>query len=803
MLTDLRFALRALRKSPGFTLAAVLTLALGIGANTTVFSLVNAVHFGVPRFKDRESLVDIHEASATRLCAGCGVGTSYPGYHDWREQARSLSAIAPYAEDRFVLSGDHEAVRVSGVYAGANLFPVLGLAPLLGRSMVPDDDRPGAALVVILSHGLWQNRFGSDSTVLGRDLKVNGVPHTIIGVMPAGFNFPQMAALWVPFESGSHNQDRAERGIGVVARLKPGVSVAQADAEMEGIARSLAKEYPEAQKEWTADVVPLTESMTSDTGDYFWVLLGGVSLVLLATCASLAGLLLARAAGRRKEMAVRAALGAGRGRLARQLLTESVVVALLGGAGGLLLSWWAIDLAAAGFRQEAPYWVTFGVDARVLAFCLGISVLTGLVFGAGPALRASRPDLNTNLKEGGTTTTPGRSRQRFRSSLVVVEFALALILLNGAGLMIKTFLRITRTPPGYDMSNLLLGNVEFLGPRYDDSTQVLLATNRILERLNATPGVGAAGSNVQFIAGFGATDQKIMVEGLRLVPENASPRFSFAVSPGYFGVFGLALEEGRDFTAADGAGADPVAIVNREMARQIWPGESPLGKRLKLGNESSPRPWVTVIGVVANEDGEPGPGRAVARYAYVPLAQSPGRPVGIVMRTPGDPMAMAPSLRATVREVDSDVPVENVRTAEASHTQRFWHVRLYVVFFFAFAVFALLLATIGIYGIVAQTVSQRTHEIGIRVALGAERNQVLTLIVANGARLAAIGLLIGVVGALTLTRLMQSMLFNASPVDLMVLVPVSLLLFAVALLASWLPARRALRINPMLALRSE
>ena len=800
MLADLRYAVRALRKSPGFTLAAVLTLAVGIGANTTVFSLVSAVHFGVPEFSNPETLVDVHETSATRLCAGCGVGTSYPGYQDWKLKSRSFARLAAYGEDRFVLSGEYEAETVSGVYASADLFSILGVAPQTGRDFIADDDRPGASPVALLSHRLWQRRFGGDPAMPGRTIKVNGVVHTVIGVMPPRFNFPQNGDIWVPLETVTHNPDRGDRNIGVVGRLAPDVSLAAADAELKGIARGLEEQYPGTQAEWTAAVGSLGDDMADDTGDYFWILLGAVSLVLLATCASLAGLLLARSSGRRKEMAVRAALGADRGRLARQLLTESVVVALVGGACGLLLSWWAIDLAAAGFTREAPYWVEFGVNSRVLVFCLGVSLLTGLVFGAVPAIRASRPNLNESLKEGASSTTAGKSRQRFRAGLVVVEFALALILLNGAGLMIKTFLHVTRIPPTYDIRNLLLANVDFLGDRYRDSTRVLRATDEILQRLKAVPGVRAAGSNFFFLAGFGATDQKIMVEGIRDIPENASPRFAFAVSTDYFRTFGLAMKQGREFAPADRAGALPVAIVNQEMARRLWPGESALNKRVKLGND---QPWLTVVGVVTNDDGEGTESQPPARYVYLPLAQRPNRPIALMVRTPADPLALVPALRAAVREVDSDLPVENIRTAEAGHAENFWHVRLYAVFFFSFAVFALLLAAIGIYGIVAQTVVQRTHEIGIRVALGAERSRVLLLIVGDGARLAAAGLVVGLLGALTLTRLMKSMLFNASPVDPLVLIPVSLLLFGVALLASWLPARRALNIDPMLALRSE
>jgi putative ABC transport system permease protein len=744
--------------------------------------------------------VDVSETSVTRLCAGCGVGTSYPGYRDWQRAAHSFARMAGYSETRFVLSGDDQAETVSGVYAGASLFSILGVSPALGRDFLPDDDRPGAPPVALLSHRLWQRRFGGDPQVLGRPIKVNGAIHTVIGVMPERFNFPQNGDVWVPLESAPHSQDRTDRNIGVAARLAPGVMLAAADAEMKGIARGLERQFPEAQAEWTAEVVPLSDDMSSESSDYFWILLGAVSLVLLATCASLAGLLLARSSGRRKEMAVRAALGADRGRLARQLLTESVVVALLGGVGGLLLSWWAIDLAAAGFTREAPYWVQFGVNGRVLIFCLGVSLVTGLIFGAVPAVRASRPNLNESLKEGASNATAGKNRQRFRAGLVVVEFALALILLNGAGLMIKTFLRVSRVPPAYDIRNLLLSNVDFLGTRYDDSTQVLRATTSILERLNAVPGVRAAGSNFFFLAGFGAADQKIEVEGIRDVPENASPRFGFAITPEYFRTFGLPINLGRDFAVTDQAGGQPVAIVNNEMARRLWPGESALGKRLRIWAD---QPWLTVIGVVANDGGEGTVDNPPARYVYLPLAQRPNRPIALMIRTPAEPLATVPALRASVREVDPDLPIENIRTAEAGHAESYWHVRLYAVFFFSFAVFALLLAAIGIYGIVAQTVVQRTHEIGIRVALGAERSRVLFMIVGDGARLAAIGLGVGLLGALTLTRLLKSMLFNASPVDPMVLIPVSLLLFGVALLASWLPARRALRIDPMLALRSE
>lgn len=803
MLADILYALRSLRKSPGFTLAAVATLALGIGANTTVFSLINAVQFGIPRFRDPETLVDVHETSLTRLCAGCGVGTSDPGYRDWQTRAHSFAAMAAYGEEGFVLSGRGDPERVSGAFVGASLFPILGVSPALGRNFQSEDDRAGAERVAIVSHTLWQSWFAGTASIVGTSVRINGDPVTIIGVMPANFVFPEYADLWVPFETHAHDKSRSTRDFGVVARLKPGVTIAEADAEMKVIARSLEQEYPQDQSEWSAQVVSLRQDMASDTGNYFWVLLGAVGLVLMATCASLAGLLLARAAGQRKEMALRAALGASRPRLIRQLLTESVVIGILGGIGGLLIAVWGIDLAAAGFTREAPKWIQFGVDGRVLAFCFGVSILTGLIFGAAPALRASRPDLNESLKEGSQNTTAGRQRQRLRAGLVVVEFALALVLLNGAGLMIKTFLRLNQPPAGYDSHNLLLAKLEFLGGRYDDSVQVLLATDRILARLNATAAVRAGASNTQFIAGFGASDQKITVEGLSQIPDGASPRFSFAISPDYFKTLGLPLRQGRDFSAQDGPGSPPVAIVNQAMAGKLWPGVSPLGRRIKLGGASSSRPWVTVIGVVADVDGDPRAGESVANYAYVPLAQSPGRPVDLVLRTPGDPISLASTVRSAVKEVDPDEPVEQIRTAESDLDQRFVQIRLFAVFLISFAVFAVLLAAIGIYGIIAQTVSQRTQEIGIRVALGAERSEVLVLIIRNGAKLASLGLLFGVVGALSFTRVMESVLFGAKAVDFKVLIPVVILLFGVALLASWLPARRALEIDPIQALRAE
>ncbi|MGE3526532.1 MAG: FtsX-like permease family protein, partial [Gemmatimonadales bacterium] len=585
------------------------------------------------------------------------------------------------------------------------------------------------------------------------------------------------------------------------ARLKPGVSLDQATAEMATIARRLEQEHPASQKEWSARAVSLREDMASDVGPYFWILMGAVGLVLLVSCANLAGLMLARAARRQREMAIRVAVGAGRGRLVRQLLTESIVVALLGGTAGLLLALWTVDLVSTGTAGRVPYWIEFGIDGRVLAFCATATLLTGILFGLAPALRASRPDLHEALKEGAPPSSPGR--HRLRVTLVIAEVALALVLLNAAGVTVKAVLRVTEPPAGYDSRGLLQADMEYLSDRFADSGAVAEAAGEIVRRLDAAPGVRAAARHTWFIAGFGARDQKIAVEGLSEVPDGASPRFGFAVTPGYFETLGLELVAGRTFEAGDGAGAAPVAVINRTMAGALWPGGSPLGRRIRLGGPGSGLPWVTVVGVVSNENGKPRAGQRPRSDVYLPLAQNPGRPVQFLVRGSRNHDQLAPLLRASVLAVAPDEPVERIQTAEAAIAQRFWPWRAMATMLTAFAVFAVVLAMIGIYGVVAYAVSQRRQEIGVRMALGERRERIVGLIVADGARMVGAGIIVGLIISLMVTRVMRSLLFGSNPVDPAVIAGVALLLAIAATVASWLPALKATRVDPMATLRTE
>lgn len=801
LLQDIRFALRSLVKSPGFTVAAVGILALGIGANTTVFSLVNAIHLRHASFPAADRLVDLQEWSATRLCTGCSVGTSYPTFLDWRAQATSFTGMAAYGEGRFVAVVDGTPTRVGGARVSPALFGTLGVRPALGRDFFPEEEEPGAGPVVILGHDLWNRAFGADSAVIGRVIALNGEAYSVIGVMPGRFQFPEFSDLWIPLRTSDAPADRSARDLGVVARLKPGVSLDQATTEMATIAGRLEQEYPASQKEWSARAVSLREDMASDVGPYFWILMGAVGLVLLVSCANLAGLMLARAARRQREMAIRVAVGAGRGRLVRQLLTESIVVALLGGTAGLLLALWAVDLVSARTAGLVPYWIEFGIDGRVLAFCATATLLTGILFGLAPALRASRPDLHEALKEGAPQGSPGR--HRLRVMLVIAEVALALVLLNAAGVMVKAVLRVTEPPAGYDSRGLLQADMEYLGDRFADSGAVAEATGEIVRRLDAAPGVRAAARRTWFIAGFGARDQKIAVEGPPEVPDGASPRFGFAVTPGYFETLGLELVAGRTFEAGDDAGAAPVAVINRTMADAVWPGGSPLGRRIRLGGPGSGLPWVTVVGVVSNETGEPRAGQRPRSDVYMPLAQNPGRPVQFLVRGSRDHDRLAPLLRASIRAVAPDEPVERIQSAEAAIAQQFWPWRAMATMLTAFAVFAVVLAMIGIYGVVAYAVSQRRQEIGVRMALGERRERIVGLIVADGARLVGAGIIVGLIISLMVTRVMRSLLFGSNPVDPAVIAGVALLLAVSATVASWLPALRATRVDPMASLRTE
>ncbi len=793
--SDIRFAVRSLAKSKLFTAVALLSLTLGIGANVTVFSLVDAIAFKPLPYAEPDALVDVHEWSATKLCAGCAVGTSYPTFIDWRANARAFTGMGAYIERPFNVSGTEAAERIGGALVSAETFDILGVHPTLGRGFRPEDDRVGATPVVLLSDALWTRRYGADRRVIGQTIRVNGIVHTVIGVMPPRFKFPEFAELWLPFVPNAADTPRGQRDFGVVARLRPDVSLAAADREMVTIGKGLEERYPETQKEWTSRVTSLRSDFAGVEKSLYLVMLGAVGFVLLIVCANLAGLLLARGAQRQKEIAIRLALGATRGQIVRHLLTEAVLLSCGGGALGLIVAWWGVDLTVQSFGGQLPAWIDLSLDARVLAFCVGISVVTGVLFGLVPALRASTPDVHVTLKEGTLTVR----RSHLRGLLVIGELALALILLAGAGDLMKSFLRISSRPQGTEERGLLTAELEFLDTKYRDPAAIRLAVNEIVARLQRIPGATAAAiDHTEFVAGFGGHDEAIQAEGVASVPEGVSPRFYHVVTPGYLATVRLPLVAGRSFTVADRAGAERVALLGKRTADKLWPGTSAIGKHIKLGSADS-LPWVTVVGIVGDVS-ERGRSRD---YAYVPFDQAPAGPVSLYVRARDNPLMLASGVRAAVRDVDPDLPLVHLQTAEQQHNNNFSPYKVYAMSMAVFAAVAIVLAAIGLYGVIAYNMAQRTREIGVRIALGADAKHVVALVAGQGSRLVIAGIVLGLGGSFVVLRVIQSFLFGASPVDLPIFAGVSLLLATVALIAIWFPARRATRVDPMEALRAE
>ncbi|MGE5832843.1 MAG: ABC transporter permease [Acidobacteriota bacterium] len=801
---DARYAARLLRRAPGFAVVAALTLAIGIASNTTVFSLVNAFYLVPSEFPDSNRLMDVGETSPTKLCAGCGVGTSYPGYLDWRRRAQSFVSLEAYDEDAFVLSAPVTPERVSGARVTGGLFSVLGIAPVLGRDLTRGDDRPDAPPVMLLAYDLWQRLFAADREVIGRSVRVNGVPTQIVGVMPARFGFPERAHLWLPLSSAPPSTDRDDRRFGVVGRLRPGVTLDAARAEMRTIGGSLAAEYPASQADWSIDVKRVGEDRVGAEGQAFLVMLGAVALVLAVACANLAALFLARATQRSREFAVRAALGADRGRLVRQLVVETLVIGAIGGVLGLMLALQGVDLARRGIAvPEVPYYVNFAVDWRVLVFGAAATIGASLLVGLVPALGATRRSLVDSLKQGsgsGLVTSP--SQRRIRSSLVAGELALVLMLLSGAAVMGRSFLRFAERPGGYDLDGLTLAQLPLAGSRFEKREALGAALADLTQRVEAIPGAQVALSHTEFVAGFGRENRSIRIEGT-VTPAGASPRFAFAITPGYFATQGLRVKSGRAFTAADRAGSEPVAIVSQQMADAIRPALDPIGARIQLRPDRPGDPWRVIVGIVSNYEGDPAPGRRVNPYVYIPLAQSAGRPIDVMVRTTGASAAAIAGIRTAVSAIDPDQPLTNIRSAVEEHRRGYWFVGYFAVFYVTFAAFALVLAVIGVYGVVSQTVGERAREFGIRAALGADRRRLYRLVLGRSLMLAAIGGALGLAGSAFGTRLLGWLLFGANPNDPRTLGAALATLVLTVLVASYLPARRAARIDPVIVLRQE
>ncbi len=800
LLQDLRYSARMFLKNPGFTAVAIITLALGIGANSTIFSFVNGVMLRPLPYRNPERLVLLDETAPKRGIDSMNV--SFPNFADWRERNQVFEGIAAFIEGSYTLTGKGEPEQFPAARISHGLFEILGVAPVEGRTFRPEEDIRGQDMAVILSHGLWQRRFGSDPQVIGQTITLGDRPRTIIGVMPPGFRFPESADLWVPLALDSEVWTRTDHGLSAIARLKPGVTFEQAQAEMSAIALRIEEENPITNEGMSVNVIPLREALTGDYREALIMLLGAVAFVLLIGCANVTNLLLARASARQKEISIRAALGAKRSRIFRQVLTESLMLSVVGGVLGLILALWGQDLLLAAIPGEFPFWMKFDLDGRVVGFTTGISILTGLIFGTVPAMQTSKVDLSATLKEGGRSATAGIFRHRLRSILVVSEVGLSLVLLIGAGLMIGSFMELHKVNPGFNAEKVLTMSVALPQVRYSEPEKRTAFFEQLIERVRSFPGVEAAAaiSNLPMRGGWG---RSLTVEGFPVLSVGQAPIINHCViTPGYFRTMEIPLMMGRDFTDADARDALKVTIIDARLAHEYWPDESPLGKRIRFGPPEDNEPWHTIVGVVgavrhSRLDME------TRKSIYVPHLQIPVGRMMLAVRTSAEPGNLAAAVRNQVKEMDADQPVTGVMTMAEIVNESVWQPRLYSILFGFFAAFALILASIGIYSVMSYSVAARTHEIGIRMALGARSRDVLKLVISQGIKPVLIGVAIGLTASFALTRLMENLLFGVSATDPLTFVVITLLLITVAMLACWIPARRAARVDPMVALRYE
>ncbi len=802
LLQDIRYAVRMLIKKPGFTVVVVAALALGIGANTAIFSIVNSILLRPLPYRDPARLAMIWMDNK-RMNVDQDIH-SYPNYVDYRDQNQVFESMAAYSGISLNLVGVGEPERILGAATTASLFEVLGVDPQLGRVFTVEEEQIGQDKVAILSYGLWQRRFGGDPNILGQQILVSDVSRTVIGVMPPSFKYPHKdAEIWVPLAvSDNARQARGSFAYYAIGRLKPGVSIEQARVEMSSIASNLANQYPGLEG-YGVNLVPLHEQVTGKVRPALLVLLGTVAFVLLIACANVANLLLARAAGREREIAIRTALGANRARLIRQLLTESTLMGLAGGAAGLLIAKWGLSALIALSPEDIPRLDQIGIDGRVLGFTVLVSLLTGLVFGLVPALQASKPDLNESLKESGRSSTAGVERRRARSALVVVEVALSLVLLIGAGLMVKSFSRLQKVDLGFNPDRLVSMNIQLSRTKYQGPAGAQFF-RQLIDRVEAMPGVESAGAISAIFIDALPNSTNFTVEGKPPVPASEQIETPVdVVTPSYFRTMGIALLRGRELTEQDGLESQQVAVINDTFARRFWPGEDPIGRRFKFGDTDSDAPWMTIVGVVGDMR-RTGLDVDVRCETFLPYSQR--RFVGflsLVVRAKSDPRVIATAVRDQVWGIDPSQPVSHIRTMDQLLEGMMAQRRLNMVLFALFGGVALVLAAVGVYGVISYSVTQRTHEIGIRMALGAGSADVLRLIIANGMTLVLIGVAIGLIAAFALTRLMTTLLFGVSATDPATFAAISGILSGVALAACFVPALRAIKVDPMVALRYE
>jgi len=800
---DIRFAVRSLLKRPGFTLIAVVTLALGIGANTAIFSAINALLLKPLPFPELDRVVAIWDKQPSRGVLHNEVAMA--NYLDWQAQNKSFEQLAIYRWWNANLTGGDSPERVQGFLVSANFLDAIGVKPIMGRNFYPEENQPGKDTVAIITYSLWQRRFGGDPNILNKTITINSFAHTIIGVMPERFNFPKDAGVYGPLAMTPElMKSRDFHTFYVIGRLKPGVSIESAQADTDNITARLEQQYPETNIGLGATVYPILADTVRQYDTALWIMMGAVGFVLLIACANVANLMLARASGRQREIALRAALGANRWRIVRQLLTESVIVALLGGALGVLVGFWSIDAFRAANPGDAakfaPGWYQLGINFTVLAFTLGLSLFSGIVFGLAPALQVSKPNLNDALKEGSRQTSG--SSHWLRSGLVVFEVAISLILLVGAGLLARSFLSLLKTNPGFNPDHVITMNIGLPAAKYKDERQRAAFYNDLVQRVKAQPGVTSAAFVNYIPLGGSNSSDAYLVEGMPQPAPGQENEGRYRVcTPDYFGTMGIPIIKGRGFTEQDRADATPVVIVNETLARKHWPGENPIGKRIRFYGPLERAPWMEIVGVV--EDVKHELNLPVMPEYYLPHAQDSWGGMVLVARTSVEPSSLAGALRQQVWAIDKDQPVFDVKTMQEVRSASVAVYSFSSVMLAIFAVLALLLASVGIYGVMAFAVTQRTQEIGIRMALGARAADVLKLIVKHGMKLALIGTVLGLAGSWAVTRFIEKLLVGVQPTDLLTFSLVSAFLLAAAFIACYLPARRATKVDPLEALRYE
>ena len=806
---DVRFGVRMLLKKPVFTAIAVLALALGAGANTAIFSVVNGVLLRPLPYKDPDKLVRLGEWSKQVP----QMSISYPNFIDWRERNRVFDGLAATQFDSYNLTGGDEPERLQGRNVSYNFFDVLGVVPAAGRSFLADEDRAGAPRVCLISYGLWQRRFGGDRKIVGKAVTLNDESFTVVGITPQDYRFGTQTDVFVPLglteDSDRMNQRGNHPGIYAIARLREGVTFEQAQAEMKAIAAQLAQEYPKDNAENSVSMIPLSEYFIGDVRTYLLMLLTAVGLVLLIACANVANLLLARASSRAREIAVRKAMGASRLRIVRQLLTESVILALVGSTVGLLLALWGVDVLRRASLDQLPTTADIGLDRTVLFFTFGVSILTGVIFGLAPALSASRHDLSESLKEGGRTGAEGGPRNLMRGALVVFEVAVSVMLLVGSGLLVRSFILLRQTETGFRQENLLTLQLSHRVGK-DEGAKAVNFFRAVEEKIRALPGVeSAAVSNG--VPLLGSSETSFQIKGRPPAEPGKRPMtVSFFTTPGYLDAMGMKLLRGRFINEHDTAGSLPVVVIDEEFARLYFPDEDPVGQYVEGDKENQLPDWkiVGVVGHVKNYGlDSPGP---VQAQMYRARAQVPEKfqpliadRVTILVRTSQQPESLTAAVRRAVQEVDPNQPLYGVQTMEQVVSDAIASQKLWMTLLLIFAGVAIVLAAVGIYGVMSYAVAQRTHEIGVRMALGAQGGDVLRMVVRQGMALVLIGVGAGLLLAAVLTRLMSSLLYGVTATDPLTFAGVPFLLFAVALIACLVPAYRATKVDPMEALRYE